>query len=156
MENQTGKNGQAMLEFLIGLVGIMVLILALNQVAALVSHDFESILNARMDVAEDLLSSSYSPPPGAYDPRASYAELNQNINVNSDGNYVRFLSEYPQGAREDGFGYLHSGTDPLDKMVGAEQESSVQVESSLMQKVFGRGSINLMHEVWMPPWDDLQ
>lgn len=150
------KNGQAMIELLVGLVGILVLVLALSHVATLVNDDFESILNARMDVAEDMLASSYSRPEQSYDPRASYAELNRNININSSGDYEGFQSSYPQSARDDGFEYLRSGQDPLNVMSGSKKSSSVQVESALMQEVFGRSSIRLEHEVWMPPWDDLQ
>lgn len=145
-----------MVEFLVGLLGILVLVLALSQIATIVNHDMDSILNARMDVAEDLLNSSSSRPNPTYDPAASYAELNQNINVNADGAYAGFRADYPQTARDDGFQYLRSGTDPLDTMMGSQKGHSVQVESKLMQDVFGRSSISLRHEVWMPPWDDLQ
>jgi len=150
------KSGQAMVEFMIGLVGILVLVLGLNQIATIVSNDFESILNARMDVAEDLLASSYSTPDGSYDPEASYTELNQNINVGADGAYATFQENYPQQDRNDGFEYLRGGQDPLDTMVGSEKGHSVEIESRLMQKVLGRSAISLSHEVWMPPWDDLQ
>ena len=145
-----------MVEFMIGLVGILVLVLGLNQIATIVSYDFESILNARMDVAEDLLASSYSTPDGSYDPVASYAELNQNINVGADGAYARFQENYPQDDRNDGFEYLRSGEEPLGIMMGSEKGHSVEIESRLMQKVLGRSAISLSHEVWMPPWDDLQ
>ncbi len=145
-----------MVEFMIGLVGILVLVLGLNQIATIVSHDFESILNARMDVAEDLLASSYSTPDGSYDPESSYAELNQNINENADGAYARFQENYPQKDRSDGFEYLRSGEEPLTIMMGSEKGHSVEIESRLMQKVLGRSVISLRHEIWMPPWDDLQ
>lgn len=145
-----------MVEFLVGLVGVLVLILGLSQIGTIVAYDFESILNARMDVAEDLIASSYSSPPDVYDPATSYAELNQNINANADGAYEGFQDDYPQSARTDGFGYLRNGQEPLDTMVGAEKGRSIEIESRLMQKVLGRSSILLKHEVWMPPWDDLQ
>jgi hypothetical protein len=150
------KNGQAMIEFMVGLVGILVLVLALSHVATLVNDDFESILNARMDVAEDLLASSYSTPEQSYDPRGSYDELNRNVNINSSGDYERFQADYPQRVRDDGFEYLRNGQDPLSVMSGSSKSSSVQIDSALMQDVFGRSSLRLSHEAWMPPWDDLQ
>ena len=145
-----------MIEFLVGLVGILVLILALNQIAIIVDSDMTNILNARMDVAEDLINSSISRPNPTYDPALSYTELDRNINVNSDGRYAGIQSDYAQSARDDGFQYLRNGTDPLDQMMGSEKGHSVQVQSRLLQDTFGRSSISLRHAVWMPPWDDLQ
>ena len=155
MKRHAEKNGQAMIEFLVGLVGILVLVLALSQITTIVDSDMTSMLNARMDVAEDLINSSISRPPPVYDPAASYDVLDQNINVNANGAYAEFQQNYSQSARADGFEYLRNGTDPLDAMMGSQKGHTVEVESELMRSVFGRSSISLRHEVWMPPWDDL-
>jgi hypothetical protein len=150
------KSGQAMVEFLIGLVGIIVLVLGLNQIAMIVSSDFESMLNARMDVAEDLINQSTTTADNSYDPSVSYAELNLSVNVNADGGYVRFQETYPQDQRNDGFEFLRNGNDPLNTMMGSEKGHAIAIESRLMRKVLGRSSIMLHHQIWMPPWDDLQ
>ncbi len=146
-----------MVELLVGLVGILVLVLGLNQIATLVSADFENIFGARENVADDMLASSTTSAPAPYDPSASYLELDPNINENGGGRtYEWFQENYPRNTRADQFEYLRNGGDPLNVMMGAQGGHSVEIESRLMRKVFGRSAILLSHEVWMPPWDDLQ
>jgi len=146
-----------MVELLVGLVGILVLILGLNQIANIVAHDFDNMFDAREEVADDMLSSSTTSAPAPYDPSSSYLELDLNINANATGrNYAWFQENYPRQTRTDQFEYLRNGGDPLHVMMGAQGQHSVEVESGLMRKIFGRSSILLSHEVWMPPWDDLQ
>lgn len=157
MAMNRSKNGQAMVELLAGLIGILVLILGLSQISTIVSNDFDSMFGAREDVAQDLLASSTSHAAGSYDPSASYTVLEQNIIQNASGRtYAWFLENYSQSERADGFGFLRGGGDPLSTMAGAERGSSIEIESRLMRDVLGRSAILLNHEVWMPPWDDLQ
>lgn len=146
-----------MVELLVGLVGILVLVLGLNQIATIVSYDFENIFGARENAADKLLASSSSSAPSPYDPSVSYLELDPNINKNGGGRtYEWFQENYPRSIRTDRFEYLRSGSDPLGIMMGAQGGHSVEIESRLMRKVLGRSAILLSHEVWMPPWDDLQ
>ncbi len=145
-----------MVELLVGLVGILVLILGLSQISTLVANDFDSMFGAREDAGEKLLASSTTHAASSYDPSVSYLELDMNVNVNAGGAYARFVEDYPQSDRADGFEYLRSGSDPLSTMSGAKGGHSVEIESRLMRKVLGRSSILLNHEVWMPPWDELQ
>lgn len=154
------KNGQAMIEFMMGLVGIVILLLGLDLVAHIVSLDFETIYNARIDVAEDLISGSTTAvgASGAgYDPSDSLGVLNANINGNSSGAYENYQGTYPQMARTDGFAFLAQNSDPLDQnMVGSEKGSSIDITSTLMRQILGRSSINIDNAVWMPPLGDLQ
>lgn len=156
MAMNASKNGQAMVELLVGLVGILVLILGLSQISTLVANDFDSMFGAREDAAEKLLASSTSHAAGSYNPSASYLELDMNVNVTAGGAYARFIEAYPQGDRIDGFEFLRSGSDPLSSMSGAKGGHSVEIESQLMREVLGRSAILMNHEVWMPPWDELQ
>lgn len=146
-----------MVELLVGLVGIIVLVLGLNQIAVIVSYDFESIFGARENVAADFLSMSTSSAPAPYDPSTSYEVLNESFNKNASGrSYISLQESYPRSTRTDQFEYLQNGADPLNVMLGAQGGHSIEIESRLMQKILGRSAILLNHEVWMPPWDDLQ
>ena len=157
MTQNRSKNGQAMVEFLVGLVGILVLVLGLNQIANIVAYDFDNIFGVRENIADDLLASSTTFAPASYDPSSSYLELDPNINENEGGRtYEWFQENYPRNERTDQFEYLRNGGDPLGVMMGAQGGHTIEIESRLMQKVLGRSSILLTHEVWMPPWDDLQ
>ncbi|MCF7849211.1 MAG: hypothetical protein K9M45_10190 [Kiritimatiellales bacterium] len=156
MKHKESRDGQAMIEFMIGLIGIMILLLALNQVASIVYNDFKTIYSAREEVADKLVdmqpgSASYDESQ-SYDPSPSIDELA--INISGEGSYENFLGSYPSD-RPDGFGFLWSGEDPLRNMTGSQKSSAIAVTAPLFKKLLGRDSIKINNAAWMPPWDDL-
>jgi hypothetical protein len=150
------KSGQAMIEFLVGLVGVVILLLGLELIANIVYQDVDTIFQARIDVAEDMVAGSTqnTGASSAYDPSASYDELD--ININSSGEYEMYQSDYPQTERGDGFQFLRENGDPLETMVGAEKGDSIGIPSQLMRQILGRSDVQIENSVWMPQWDGLQ
>ena len=153
------KDGQAMIEFMMGLVGIVILLLGLELVAHVAVMDFEDVFNARTDVAEDLVNGAYSSPGSSasgFNPSDSIGVLDVNINGNSGGAYEDYQAAYPQSARPDGFAFLAQGGNPLDQMAGSDKGGRIAITSPLMQQILGRSSIRVENAVWMPPLGDLK
>lgn len=151
----SSKDGQAMIELSVGMVVILILMLGMSQIAEIVSYDFESILNARMDVAEDLINSTTQEALSLYNPTLNFMELNNNINLNAQKTYADYESEFPQQERQNQFEYLSNGENPLTSMAGASKGTSIEIESTIMQDALERSSIQLNHESWLPAWDGL-
>ena len=154
MKTKKNKSGQALIEFMVGLIGIIVLVLGLSYIGRFVAIDCKNFLEVRTDVADDMLASRGSAPNGMYDPAGSYLYLSQNINQNN--NYSSLRSRYPQQTRADRFGFLSGGNDPLRVMIGSGKGEEVPITSPLMQRMLGRTKISPYQEFWMPMWDDLQ
>lgn len=151
--NGASKNGQAMIEFLLGLVAIMMLLLGVNLIATIVYYDFTTIYSAREDVADRLIARSAATSGGssAYD----FGTLDEQFQVALDSDALKGqLDEYPAD-RENQFDFVWGESNPLQDMVGSERGSSSPITSPLMQKVLGRSSITINNAVYMPPWEDL-
>ena len=142
-----------MLEFMLGLVAIMILLMGLNQIASIVYYDFTTIVSAREEVADDLVSRS----PGTeaigsdlynFDTVRPYFQtgLNPNNELASE------LSSYPSD-RENQFDFLWNNDNPLQEMTSAEKSSSIPVTAPLFQRVIGRGTVQIGNAVYMPPWE---
>lgn len=148
------KEGQAMIEFMLGLVAIMVLLLGIDLIANVVHYDFLTIYSAREEVADDLLDKSAGTSGGSstYD----FDSLKNQFKdaLNPTGDLKDQLALFP-GDRENQLDFLWEGSNPLQDLVGAEKGSSTPVSSPLMRKVVGRSSISIHNAVYMPPWEDL-
>lgn len=144
-----------MVEFLVGLVGILFLMLGLHQIAVIVHEDFDSLIGSRQEVAEALVqgsrgTASYS-ANNTYNPAGDfYGQLRGNILY--DDEYGDMLAQYQHAERKNGFEPLEG--DPLSDMVGVEGGRTIHVESGLMRRLVGAG-IRIDNQVWMPPWTDL-
>ena len=152
---KTRRSGQAMIEFLLGLVGIIFLMLGLHQMALIVHEDFDSLIGSRQEVAEIVArsggGSASFPDSGVYRPAGQfYGTLLGNI-LYQEG-YIQTLEAFQRSDRNDGFEPVTA--DPLSRMIGVRGGSNIEVESSLMRKLIG-DSIRIDNQVWMPPWDDL-
>ena len=154
MKTKKNKSGQALIEFMVGLIGIIVLVLGLSYIGRFVAIDCKNFLEVRMDVADDMLASRGSTPNGVYNPAGSYFYLSHNINKNN--RYSSLRSWYPQQARRDRFEFLSDGGDPLRIMIGSGKGEEVPITSPFMQRMLGRTKISPYQEFWMPMWDDLQ
>ena len=156
MKRSTSRSGQAMVEFLLGLTGIMVILMALNLAASIVYNDFITIYSAREEVADNLVagvvSSSAYGTSQSYDATTTVDALRQAIV--DDSGYENFIEDYSTGTR-DGFAFLSDGADPLATMTGSQKSSSIDVTAPLFQRILGRSHVNINNAVWMPPWDDL-
>lgn len=147
------KSGQAMIEFLLGLVGIMVIVLGMELISSVVVRDFSVMCYARGEVALALVNgfdgSAGSPDSQSYGVSSLFLD---------DIQYDRMKdlqSTYPPRFEDvNGFDVLAEG-DPLSDMVGVVVPVSVPVESEFLRNALGRDSVRKINAVWMPPWDDL-
>ena len=144
-----------MIEFMLGLVAIMILLMGLNQVASIVFNDFETIISAREQVADDLMDGAAgtdSVGSDIYDIDAIEGELQESMNP--DGDLEDELENYPSG-RENQFSFLWEGDNPLQEMTSSEKSSSIDVTAPLLRKILGRSTVQINNAVYMPPWEDL-
>ena len=151
----TSKNGQAMVEFLLGLVGIVILLLGLNQVAMIVYNDFNTITSAREEVADRLMNQSAGTTSVGSDVyNMSSVEEYMRPALNPDDLLVQELDRYPS-ERENQFNFLWENHNPLQEMTSSEKSSTIAVTSPLFQRVIGRSKVQINNAVYMPPWEDL-
>jgi hypothetical protein len=148
------REGQALIEFLLGLVAIMILVLGINLIAGTVYNDFITIYSAREEVADSLVSESAGTSGGSstYD----FSTLKQEFTdaLNPSGTLESKLDEYP-GDRENQFDFLWEGDDPLEDLVGSQITSTTPITSPFFQKILGRNSVVIQNAIYMPPWHDL-
>ncbi|MDF7801610.1 hypothetical protein P4C99_19185 [Pontiellaceae bacterium B1224] len=154
MKNRTSSEGQAMIEFLLGLVAILILLLGINQIATIVYYDFTTIYSAREQVADSLMDQVAGSAGSSSDYDFSSLSTLFTTALNPSDDLHSQLDAYP-GDRDNQFSFLWGDSDPLQDMVGAEKGSSSPVTSSLMQEILGRSSITINNAVYMPPWEDL-
>jgi len=149
------RSGQAMVEFMVGLVGILFLMVGLFQITRITVEDFETILDAREEVADLLVNSSAAGDYGGsqrYLPSTDfYPQLFGNIRHDT---ICEYMAEYNSPEEIDGFSFFHSSDDPLANMAGVQKTSRINVES-LMTRLLGKNTITIQNAVWMPVWDDL-
>ncbi len=162
------RSGQAMAEFLVGLAGVMLLVVGLQQISILSARSFEAHSNVRKSLAEQMMDpmSDYTEgfvfatktDPGrdgknyTGDDRlvagnSDFFEKGQGFldKVNHDS-LVGYLPDNPYDALTE------SGLTDLSKsfeMLYAEDRKSVEVVPFL-RRVLERGSVNLERHVWMP------
>ena len=153
-ERNTSKNGQALLEFMIGLFAVMILVMGINQIASIVFYDFTTIVSAREEVADFLINESAgTEAPGSdvfdFESVRSYLEAS----MNPDDLLSSELSSYPSD-RENQFSFLWEGNNPLQEMSSSDKSSTIPVTSPLFQQVIGRSTIQINNSVYMPPWED--
>lgn len=154
MRKRTSSEGQAMIEFLLGLVAIMILVLGINQIATIVYYDFTTIYSAREEVADNLMDQVAGSSGGSseYEFDSLQEQFSTALNPNDD---LHSQLDYYPGERNNQFDFLWGTSNPLQDLVGAEKGSSSPVTSSLMQTILGKNSITINNAVYMPPWEDL-
>ena len=150
----TRKSGQAMVEFLIGLVGLLFIMLGLFQMVIVVDEDFDSLIGAREQVARQLTgtggaSADYSTATQYEAQGGFYNQFLDNIQYTDAYTRALALQDDPR----DGFEVAAEG-DIMSTMVGFEDGQAIDVESAMLGRVIG-DRIRTRNMVWMPPWDDL-
>lgn len=143
-----------MVEFLVGLVGVVFLVLGLHQIMQIVVFDLDSLIGSRDEVAEALTTGSGGTSydaSGAYSPDAGFYNLLRG-SLAYDNEYAYYFDNYKETPSVDGFETLDGN--PLEGVVGAEGGHTIPVESPLMRQLLGSG-IRIENSVWMPVWDDL-
>lgn len=142
-----------MIEFLLGLVAIVILMLGINLIASIVHFDFLTIYSAREEVADKLMDqvAGSAGSSSEYDFGSLQEQFSTALN---SGEMNSQLDAYP-GERNNQFSFIWENSNPLQDVIGAEKSSSSPVTSSLMQKVLGRTTININNGAYMPPWEDL-
>ena len=175
------RSGQAMAEFLVGLVGIMLLVVGLQQIAILSEKNFEMHHKVRGDLAVQMTESSSPFIPGfsfatktdlGADGKAYTGD--DQVVVGTDDVYTGpnglmsavdygwmrgTLWDYAPPSRDnDPYNRLaESGFSDLSKkfeMFYAEDRVPVEVVPFL-RRLLGRDSINLRQQAWMPALDGL-
>jgi len=152
-KQRSSKSGQAMLEFMMGLVAIMILVMGLNQIASIVYYDFTTIVSAREAVADDLISHAAGTEAVGgdiynFETVRSFFQTG----INPEEELSSELASYPSG-RENAFDFLWNNNNPLQEMTSSEKSSTIPVTAPLFQKVIGRSSIQIGNSVYMPPWE---
>lgn len=144
-----------MIEFMLGLVAVMLLLMGLNQVASIVFYDFTTIISAREEVADHLMDKnpgSSSVGSDIYNITAIKDELQAAIN--RDDELVSWTEAHPSD-RENQFDFLWESYNPLQEMTSSEKSSSIAVTAPLFQRLLGRNTVQINNAVYMPPWEDL-
>lgn len=171
------RAGQAMAEFLVGLVGIMVLVVGLQQVAKLSEGSFKMHFNIRKSLAEQMV-----------DPMADYVEgfvfatktapgldgknytADDAVVIGNDGFFkgrrgFRYAVDY---SALDGYLNAYDRDNPYSRlsdssfsdlsenfeMLYAMDMQSVEV-APFLRRMLGRDTLNLRREAWMPKLDGL-
>lgn len=144
-----------MVEFLLGLIGILVIVLSLELISSFVVEDFDVMQNVRTQVARSLvdgLDSSGDVPPLYRSEAFFYSGLLNDIKYDRT---KELQSSYPSRYEEvNGFDIVAMG-DPLSDLVGMVVPASVPVQTEFLRKALGRNNIRKVNAVWVPPWDDL-
>ncbi|MBN2685486.1 MAG: hypothetical protein JXR40_09430 [Pontiellaceae bacterium] len=156
---RNSKSGQAMVEFLLGLIGILVIVLSLELMSSFVVEDFDAMYDARTEVARSLVYNSGGAVDGSTANSQSYASSVLFYHMLLDDiKYDRTKSlqgTYPPRDEEvNGFDIVAVG-DPLSDFVGVVVPASVPVQTDFLRKALGRNSVRKVNAVWVPPWDDL-
>lgn len=146
-----------MVEFLLGLIGILILILSLDLIARFVREDFDAMIGARTELANNLVGGSRGNT--AYGTSQSYGSsslfYNQLVNNIEFPEIDAAQQEFPPRYTDvNGFEVVAEG-DPMSEIVGVVVPASVSVESSMFSQALGRDRVRKVNAVWMPPWDDL-
>ena len=169
------RAGQAMAEFLVGLVGIMLLVVGLQQVALVSRGSFDAHINVRRLLAEQMTDpmSNYSgdyaffptTDPGLDDKKYT----GDDVRVTGDDSFFtkregyRYavdystLSEYlDEYGCDDPYYHLSKRTladlsKSFEMFYAVDQQPVVVVP--LLRQVLGRDSLGLEQSGWMPAWD---
>ncbi|MBN2162917.1 MAG: hypothetical protein JXR25_08760 [Pontiellaceae bacterium] len=173
------RSGQAMAEFLVGLVCIMLLLAGLQQVSILSGKGFESMNQARYSLASQYID----PTPESLgfnfsgageagtDGLNLTADDQHDIGVDvvyqdSEYGYLNSVNDDLIGGFLDSAGIINPNTDlkyndgvysesPALQMLYAEDEREVRI-SPFLKKLLQLDAIHLKREVWMPRWDQLK
>jgi hypothetical protein len=149
----TSKNGQAMVEFMLGLVTIMILLMGLNQIAAIVFYDFTTVISAREEVADHLISKAAGTDAVGSDIyNFNSIESFFQSSINPDDELSSEMSSDPSG-RGNQFSFLWEGNNPLQEMTSSDKSATIAVTAPLFQRVIGRSTVQINNAVYMPPWE---
>ncbi|NLX24661.1 MAG: hypothetical protein GXY61_01695 [Lentisphaerae bacterium] len=149
------KSGQAMVEFLLGLIGILVIVLSLELIASFVVEDFDVMQDVRAEVARSLVDgvdSSGDVPLLYRSETFFYSGLLNDIKYDRT---KELQDTYPPRYEDvNGFDIVAMGN-PISDLVGIVASASVPVQTEFLRKALGRDRIRKVNAVWVPPWDDL-
>jgi hypothetical protein len=173
---QHKREGQAMAEFLVGLVCIMLLIAGIQQVSILSQRGFKSMNEARYAMALQYAENpptewpifNFSEPAQAGRDQASYTaddtrpggndrfyqEIDGYLNKVDDGNLSDYLTQYRGYSVHSDLKFSEgtfAGTTALNMMYTSDQEVVDVVP--FMDKVLGRDRILIGRDLWMPRWN---
>ena len=174
------RSGQAMAEFLVGLVGIMLLVVGLQQIPLVSRKSFKAYSAAREDVAMQLTESMerysgeflFADTVDAGADRKNYTGDDRVVvgdnSFYTEGNGFLERVGYP-GAGEigdqlndyeriDPYSDLADTSDSdLSQKFRMHYAVNVQPVEILpfLRKVLGKDTVNLQREVFMPSWDGL-
>jgi hypothetical protein len=179
--NKHSRSGQAMAEFLVGLVGIMLLIVGLQQISFVSDKNFKLHHKVRGDLAIQMTESGsdfiegfvYATKPDLGADGQGYTGDDQIVAGNDDvyvgsfgvlyaidyGWMSGYMADYlPASLENDPYGRLEDNGDGEEsenfEMFYAEERTPVEVVP-FFRKVLGRDSINLRQQFWMPALDGL-
>ena len=149
------KSGQAMVEFLLGLVGIMFIVLALELIGSFVVEDFEAMSDARTEAAQAVVNGSTSSTGAS---RSSfYDDLLYGV-VGSGIKYTSvagLMEAYPSRYTDaNGYEEVAEGN-PISDLCGGMETIAVPVEAAAYQKVLGKAFVCKTNVMWIPPRVDL-
>lgn len=169
---RAARGGQAMIEFLVGLVAVLVLIAGLLQVAELTMKHTDAMVEARLDAGETALSGLF--PLSNPDYIESWNEGPDQIRYTTDdassrGGSSEFTDSIANRAAADDAGWaiinaaggnipvLHEHPDPVSffGLVKAESEDTVSLIPAIRELVYRAETIRIRSEVWMTGTGDL-
>jgi hypothetical protein len=167
-----------MSEFLVGLVGIMLLVVGLQQISILSSKTFEAHTNSRRMLAEEIAAESFEKYSGDFifvetvdsgaDKKIYTAD--DNVIIGDDSFYTEgkgFFHMVDYAILKD-YLWEYERLDPYYRL--SDSSFSILAESFSMhygvdtqeadilpflRKVLGRDTVNLKHEIFMPAWKGL-
>ncbi len=170
------RSGQAMAEFLVGLVCIMLLVAGLQQIAFLSEKEFMSITNTRRAMALQYTDD----PPNEWNTFNFGAQTQPGVDgknytgddrrTNGNDNFYQDSDSYLNKLWSDEIdGYLMAGnlisvhndlkfsegtystTAALNMMYTADRQAVEVVP--FLNKILGRDQIMIRNDLWMPRWD---
>ena len=172
------KSGQAMVEFLVGLVGILLLVVGLQQISIVSQKSFAAHTAARAQVAEQLADPTWGDYTGdfvfvdAVDQGADQKNYtgDDTIVAGDDSFYTEGKGFLPAVDYAPLNGYLvgHDRDDPYYRL--SDSSFSILSESfamhygvdiqpvellPMLRKALGRDSVNLKRDMFMPSWKGL-
>ncbi|MDP6525870.1 MAG: pilus assembly protein [Kiritimatiellia bacterium] len=162
------SSGQAMIEFVIGLVAVMVLLAGLLQIASLTKAETDTMIDARREAAEKAMSDPSLLGTADFvgdvlvgGDESKYSADDIHTTVSSD-EFVAYIVE-PSGSSaaewaiidsvpSNSFSAIRSSSVPTYElgMVKGDANDSVPLISAVQKLIYDDDSIEVESEVWMP------
>lgn len=177
ISNDRSRSGQAMAEFLVGLVSVMLLVVGLQQISLLSDRSFAAHFNVRKSLAEQMVAPAVAYPDGFVfatktdpGPDGKNYTADDVVVVGNDDFFEKgqgFLHAVDYAVL-NGYLWDYECDDPYYRlsdsafselsesfdMLYATDRQSVDVVPFL-RRVLGRDTIDIQQEAWMPVLDGL-